>query len=344
MTPLPFAQAARSGWQLLTRLTSAISHEPKFTIGVDIGSSAVKTVALGSRKASGTPPLLGHHHVALNNASDTEISAAIKAAVSALSVPARTVTCSVSGPAVILRVVEMPAMNPDELVQALPIEAQRHLPFNVKDVVLDGAILGPAEEHKIWVLIVACKREHVAHRMQLVQQAGLAVGCLDVDALALTNALLQHANGRTPTAPRAIINVGAEQTNLVVLRADTPDLIRDIPWGAAKLMHHVAEHVGRSAAEVAAQLEHPAPLSPELQAALTAACESITADLQLSFDFFENRFGVSPNQVLVSGGLSHCAGFLEGLRGHLTQPISAWSPVSELSGAYTIAYGLALRT
>lgn len=343
MTPLPFDHAARSGWQLLKRLTRVTAPDPKFTVGVDIGSSAVKTVALGSRKASGAPPLLGHHQVALGGSSDTEVAAAVKEAVGALSLPARSVTLSVSGPAVILRVVEMPAMKPEELAQALPIEAQRHLPFNLKDVVLDGAILGPAEEHKIWVLIVACKREYVEHRMRAVQEAGLIPGCIDVDALALTNALLRHANGGTSAAPRAIVNVGTEQTNLAVLRADTPDLIRDIPWGAAKLTQQAAEHVGRNAAEVAAQLHDPAPLPPELQTAVTAACESITADVQLSFDFFENRFGTSPDQLLITGGLSQCVGFLEGLRGHLTQPITAWSPLSELSGAYTIAYGLALR-
>ena len=344
MSPVPFAHAAQSGWQLLQRLATVQPRHPKFTIGLDVGSSAVKVVALGSRKASSTPPLLGHHQVVLTGSSDAEISSAIKEAVSTLALPVKTVTFSVSGQAVILRVVEMPTMKPEELAQALPIEAQRHLPFQIKDVALDGAILGPADDHKIWVLLVACKREFLEHRIQVVQQAGFSPGCIDVDTLALANAFLQQGNGQPSTGAHAVVNVGAEQTNLAVLRGATPDLIRDIPWGATKFIHQAAEQLGRDPAEVAAQLRQAAPLSPEFQAAIKAACDSITADLQLSFDFFENRFGISPDRLLMSGGLSECAGFLEGLRAHLTLPISPWSPVSELSGAYTIAYGLALRT
>jgi hypothetical protein len=73
------------------------------------------------------------------------------------------------------------------------------------------------------------------------------------------------------------------------------------------------------------------------------AAESLSSELQLSFDYFENRFGQPPEEILVSGGLSVCPPFLEALKSHVTQTVSLWAPVSGLSGQFTVAYGLALR-
>ena len=69
----------------------------------------------------------------------------------------------------------------------------------------------------------------------------------------------------------------------------------------------------------------------------------MTTELQLSFDFFESRFGPPPDQLLISGGFSQSASFLEALKSHLAQPLVAWAPGTGLSGQFAVAYGLAVR-
>ncbi len=76
---------------------------------------------------------------------------------------------------------------------------------------------------------------------------------------------------------------------------------------------------------------------------MKTVCESVTADLQLSFDFFESRFGTQPDRLLVSGGVSRCPAFLDALKSHLAQPLTPWEPAEGLSGQFAVAYGLALR-
>jgi type IV pilus assembly protein PilM len=337
----PLAAVGKLG-SVLRRLTRVPTKEAKFALGVDIGASAVKVVALGPRKAGGARPLLGHELVPIAGGPEANPADAVKAAVAALKVPTRTVALSVSGPWVIMRVVELPRMKADEMKQALPFEAQRYLPFNVEDVVIDGVALGPADESKDWVLIVACKKELIERRLDCARAAGLEVAVIDVDALALTNSFLAGRNGGKTEGIRALVDVGLQLSNLVVFKDQMPYLVRDIPWGAEKLARAVADQAGVEAAAVAEALAK-GELSEAMRAALPAACEPLVTELQLSFDYFENRFGHAPAELLITGGLSQCTPFLEALKGHVAQSVTAWAPLQNLSGQFTVAYGLALR-
>jgi hypothetical protein len=81
-----------------------------------------------------------------------------------------------------------------------------------------------------------------------------------------------------------------------------------------------------------------------VQGAVRLSTEALVTELQLSFDYFENRFGQPPEELFVSGGLGQSAGFHQGLKSHLTQPVNAWVPAPGLTGQFAVAHGLALRT
>ena len=331
----------RSGWDAFARLATVSPKGSKLTVGLDIGSSSIKAVALGPRRALGPRPVLGHHLMELGQGGEVHLPQAIQRAIGALRVPTNAVTISVSGQWVIMRVIEMPVMKPGELALALPIEAQRYVPFRIEEVIVDGTILGPGEANKMWVVLVASKRDLVERRIGWARQAGLEPVAVDVDALAVANALgAGMADGSTAT--QAIMNVGTQWTNLAVVKGGVPYLIRDIPWGAEKLSRRVAEQTGLEDRAVAALLKQADAVPAPVQEALAIMCESLTTELQLSFDFFENHFGPPPQQLAVTGGLAQSAGFLEGLRRHLPLPALPWSPPG-LSGQFSVAYGLALR-
>lgn len=338
--PLPL----QSTWHTLKRLVAIKPKEAKFAIGLDVGSSSIKAIALGPHKALGGRRVLGQQLVEIPPGQEAQIPQAIQQALSGLPVPhLKGVAVAVSGQWVIMRVVEMPTLTPAEFRQALPYEAQRSLPFNIQDVVLDGAVLGSSGS-KMWVLIVACKRDFLDRRLGWVKQAGFEVTAVDVDALALANAFLEHANGTGRSETPALLNVGAQWTNLAVLKTGVPYLVRDIPWGAEKLAQHVATQSGLDQAAVAAQLRQSTLPPPEMLNVLATGCEPLIEELQLSFDFFESHFGPSPNHVVLSGGLSQSGGLLEALKKHLTQPVTPWPFAQRVSNQFAVAYGLALRT
>ena len=163
-------------------------------------------------------------------------------------------------------------------------------------------------------------------------------------ALALANSFLSGMNGQPRVeGTRSLINVGAQFTSLVIFQGDTPYLVRDVPWGGDKLVRRAAEQMGLEAEAVQKELVQ-GEASSALQSVLRLASESLVTELQLSFDYFENRFGQPPDEILVSGGLGQSAAFREALKSHLSQTITPWAPVQGLSGQFAVAYGLALRT
>ena len=343
MPSVPFANVLEPAGQLFKRLMSTTHREPKLTVGLDIGSTSIKIIALGSRKGSGPRPIMAQNLVPLSEDQEADASEAIKSAMAALRLPVRTVNVGVSGQWVIMRVVEMPALKPAEVKQALPFEAQRYLPFNVQDVVIDGEVLGPADENKLWVLIVACKKELLERRIDWIRRAGLDLALIDVDALALANSFLEQSDGRKIEGTRAVLNVGARLANLVIFQGSIPYLVRDIPWGGEKLYRSIAEQLGVEPLAINDQFVK-GESTPELLGAVKTASEALVTEVQLSFDYFENRFGHPPEEIFISGGLSQLSLFLDALKSHLTQAVNTWMPVSGLSGQFAVAYGLALRT
>lgn len=328
---------------LLKRLTTVSPRDPKLTVGLDIGSTSIKVVALGQGRGGRKRSIVGQNLVPLPTGQGADAADAIRSAVNTLRLPIRSVNLSVSGQWVIMRVVEMPPMKPAELKQALPFEAQRYLPFNIDEVILDGVALGPAEANKSWVLIVACKKDLIERRTDWVKRAGLEPALIDVDALALANAYLEGGSDGVPEdGRRALLDVGGQLSNLVVFKGRVPYLVRDIPWGGETMVRHAADQLGTGVEAVAQELTQER-VSPETQNAIRLTCEGLVAELQLSFDYFENRFGQPPETVLVSGGLSQSISFLEALKSHLAQGVSPWSPMGGLSGQFAVAYGLALR-
>jgi type IV pilus assembly protein PilM len=172
----------------------------------------------------------------------------------------------------------------------------------------------------------------------------VAVELIDVDVLALVNGYLESVEGQNlQGTTRALINVGAQLTNVVILRGAVPYLVRDVPWGGDKLTRTVADQLGIDADAVNKAMAQTSPPA-EVSSAIKVSSESLATELQLSFDYFENRFNQPPEEIYVAGGLSQSPGFLNALKAQLAQALTPWSPLQGLPGQLAVAYGLALRT
>src|SRR5579883_63474 len=116
-------------------------------VGLDIGSSSIKSVELKSTKhgyelvSYGLEPL----------AQDTVVDGAIMDAplvASAISnifdthgMKTKNVATAVSGHSVIVKRVSLPSMTEEELYDRIQSEASQHIPFDIADVSLDHQLL-----------------------------------------------------------------------------------------------------------------------------------------------------------------------------------------------------------
>jgi type IV pilus assembly protein PilM len=116
----------------------------KSVVGLDIGSSAIKLVELKERK-SGEYQLqrFGMETLSPEAIVDGSImdSALVVDAIQKLTreTGAKTASfaTSLSGHSVIIKKIELPAMDEDELAESLQWEAEQYIPFDINDVRLD---------------------------------------------------------------------------------------------------------------------------------------------------------------------------------------------------------------
>lgn len=211
----------------------------KGIIGLDIGSHAVKLVAMKPQRGD-HPYLLTHFGVAeLPSESIVEgavvrpgdVAQVIRDLLSTNKIKGSRIATAVSGHAVIVRRVTMPRMDEDELRESIVWEAEEYIPFDVDDVNLDFAILEENDDdNEMDVVLVAAKRDRIDEFMAVIEEAGRDPVIVDVDAFALQNAF-ELSYPERQHEDIALLNMGASVMNVAVLEEGRPVFWRDITLG-----------------------------------------------------------------------------------------------------------------
>ena len=150
------------------------------SVGLDIGTYSVKVVSL--KKENGVNLLTGYNVKQIPiGAKTSDIEQAVKETLEEIDLQPADVNLSISGPNVIVRFVDLPKMNKDQLESALSFEAEKYIPFNINEVVMDSIILGDAEESgQMRVLLSAAKRDLIESRVNLMDKMGIIVNVMRI--------------------------------------------------------------------------------------------------------------------------------------------------------------------
>lgn len=320
----------------------------RYSTGLDIGTSAIKLVKL--KFANDSPELIGLASEQVGG--DPE--GALKKLVQEHDL--KKVNISVSGQSALIRYANFPRMSVEEFRQALRFEAQKHIPFSVSEVNLDGAILRPdLPDNKMLVLLAAVKKDFIAQRLKFAEGAGLTVTGIDIDSVALINAFDYNAvasSEELKTRAIALLNIGATLSNLDILEAGTPRLSRDIQVAGNNITQKIAEICGVNlkAAE-ALKLETPADKLNVVTQARESVFAALAGELRTSFDYYESQSTSSVSKIFLSGSGSLCEGLKERLGALLGIEVDYWDPLEKINAeaskkpgsAFAVAFGLALR-
>ena len=335
------------------KLGGFANPKEKSSVGLDLGSASIKSVKLRFSQSG----------VELCEFGLTESSADTGRAVAGFIQPRniKLANISVSGPSTLIRYVNFPKMDSSELQQALKFEAQKHIPFPVDEVNLDGYILNPSlPENKMFVLLAAVKKDLIAGRLKLMEEAGVRPNLIDIDSVALINAYnfnypVENLNGHRV---EALVNIGASETNLNILEDGIPRLSRDIHTGGAVFTQKLADIFAADfvvAEKLKLSLEGES--RDKVKAAMEPMLASLGQEIRTSFDFYESQSAVSVGKILVSGGSSYFSGLKDMLSASTGIAVEGWDPfkkislaggvdtasLAKVSAQLAIAVGLALR-
>jgi type IV pilus assembly protein PilM len=337
-------------------------------VGLDIGSHCVKAVELTQFGNETVLTAYGQNEIA----SEAARADAIIDLIQGRSFRTRRTCTAVSGKSVIVRYLTMVQMSDDDLKNAIKFEADKYIPFDVEEVVLDAQRLadapgakgekGAGGENEMRVLLVAVKRSLIEEHVQLVQSIGLAPEIIDVDAFALGNAYECRgkvgAAGEPADRAVALIDVGAGKTNINIVRGGTSYFTREIYLGGDDFSSAIAKRLACEAPQAEAMKRDPGENAEAMRDAVAPSVDDLGNEIHLSFDYFENQFDRPVDDVLLSGGGARLAQVEETFEKIFEKRTRRWDPTEDLkidestvdvealranAGQLAVAVGLASR-
>ncbi|MDX1933809.1 MAG: type IV pilus assembly protein PilM [Capsulimonadales bacterium] len=207
-------------------------------IGIDIGSANLKAVQVEPqrdrfrivRAAQQKTPAGALRDGVISDRG--AVSSALKQMLKAANISANSAVLAVSGPTVMVRQIKMPRMPEAALLKSARYEAGKFVSSSIDDSALAFEILGavPDEPNQMEVMMVAAPKEMVEARIESVEKAGLEAAAVDTTSFALVRALVD-CNRRyyEDGALRALVEIGATQTEVILLQGPDFALSRSIP-------------------------------------------------------------------------------------------------------------------
>ena len=113
----------------------------KNSIGIDVGSYSVKMVELAKEKEKLIIKNLAYKRI--DTLPKEELAGVLRELTESAGITSKEVNTAVSGPSVVIRLVELPRMSKEELRNAIPFEAEKYIPFSIDEVALDHQMLQP---------------------------------------------------------------------------------------------------------------------------------------------------------------------------------------------------------
>lgn len=293
------------------------------TVGLDIGGTGIRAVALDSGKAPptlrrvGTIPLEPGAVVAGEIIDEGAVTIAVSRLWKQHRLPKQRVVVGIGNQRVIVRQADVPRMTEDELREALPFQVQEYIPIPVEETILDFVPLEEfttgSGEAMLSILAVAAQREMVQSFLRAVKGAGIVPIAIDLHGFALVRALLSGSFDLA--GPQAIIDIGASLTHVVLVRAGLPRFLRIIPKGGDAFTSAIATEMNLGFDE-ADQLkrsigvvpEGPAPQAgdeeDQTKALLTKVADVFIEEIRSSVNYYLSQAGDEGLSRLIVAGNS----------------------------------------
>lgn len=291
-------------------------------LGVDISSFAVKMVEL-SDAGNGTykveryaiEPLPKDAVVDGNVANLESVSDCIGRCWTRLATSTKFVALALPTAAVITKKIILPAnLREEEMEVQVETEANQYIPFALEEVNLDFQVIGPSPSgpEEVEVMIAASRKEKVEDRVACAESAGLKPLVMDVDSYAAQAAfelIEKQLPGNGKDQVIALVDVGSNVMNVVMMRNDQPVYTREQAFGGAQLTQDVMRTYGMSFEEAeAAKRSQSLPENYDAEV-LRPFLENMALEVSRAMQFF---FTSTPftqvHQIVLAGGCATLPG------------------------------------
>jgi len=304
-------------------------------VGVDIGSSSVKLVALSQSgheyqiDSYAVVPLPPTAVVDGNVENVGEVSDAIERGLKICGTKLEHAVVAVPSSAVITKKLEISNTFSDmELEEQVKIEADQFIPYALDEVALDYEVIGPVPNHTTLneILLVACRRDDVSSREDAVNATPLKCEIVDVDTFAMER-LLPMLQTFAEGALVGLVDIGASTLTLNVFQSGKIIYNREQSFGGNELTNAIHQQYGLDAAEIE-QHQRAGDLDAEIVDMLVMPFrQSVVQQVSRALQFFYSSGVQSQLSALyIAGGTAGISGLAELMQEDIGVPTQVTNP------------------
>lgn len=339
----------------------------KKVLGLDIGSSTIKIAEINV--AGGKAELVSfgfaptpHGAISAGEVSNaSSLALAVAGLVAEIKTKRKKVALGMWGTAVIVKKITIPKIERKLIADQIRWEAEQYIPYDVNEIALSHHVVeSPSSAETLDVLLVAAQNSMVSQYAETVRSARLELAILDVSGFALAN-IFEANYGRRPGETIALLNIGAGNTNFVVVHGGDVVFSRDMPVGGFNYTNEIQKEMGVSATEAESlklSAVNKSEVPDEVHSIIAASNDAMTEEIRNGFDFFAaSTTGLTISRCFFSGGGSGMPGLMEKVSQMANVPVEKLncfhriSPGKKMNAQYLrkinsfapIALGLALR-
>ena len=270
-----------------------------------------------------------------------------------------------------LQVIRVPRMEKEELVAAIPFEAENYIPLRIEDVYLDFKLISLASNNSDYfdVLIAALPRETVDPYIYCLKKAGLIPKALEVESQSIVRALIKNS---LSSFPIFIIDFGRSTSSFIVFSGNSLRFTSSISLNSQKFTETISKNL-KVNLEEAEKLKIKYGLnalkkdskSKKIEEIITPLVLELTKEAKKYIDYYQSHAkiptcvgGGKIKKILLCGQGANLKGLPSFISSKLKIPVEYANPwinilpesikkvpkleFSESLG-YTTALGLALR-
>jgi type IV pilus assembly protein PilM len=341
-------------------------------IGLDIGSSSIKLVQVKASRKSfslqnfGIEPLPPGAIIDGAIANHGAVADSIRNLSKRIHLRGKDIALAVSGNSVIIRRLQIPAMQGPALAEQMEWEVKQNIPFARDEVIVDWEVVVPrTSDGQMEVVLVAAKREIVEQYVEAVKAAGLNPVVVDTDAFAMQNAI-ENAMGFSDNETVAVINIGAHFSTIVIISDGKPVFHRNLAAGGdtftEAIRHRLA--VGIDGAEAykvggGGSVGAAEVVPQEVHRVLAQISEQVSSEFQRTIDFYlGDAVGANLARVFLTGGSALVPQLPKAIQDRARVPVAIFDPFENIAvdakrfdidylranaPVATVAFGLSLR-
>ena len=314
-------------------------------VGMDIGTSAVRIAEVTSGRGGASLVRFGQAALPEGAVVDGEIvdagpvSETVAQLMKRTKVRSKKAILGIANQRVVVRQVDLPYLDEKEFRASLRYQAADHIPMSTEDAELDFIVLEDyttdAGDRMMRVLLIAAATDMVDSFVSSASAGGVNAAGIDLVPFAVARAVSSAARGESGIAgSEAVIDVGAGVTNIFVHQNGEPRFVRILLVGGDDVTAALAEALGVSGEEAeAVKLDLGRDVgSAEAKTVLNRQVNDLVDEIRGSLDYYLSQEDSEPvASVVVTGGGSLTAGFVQRLEQALKTQVRTATPLSEVS-------------